>query len=113
MISETLMERLNSFLALKDDWDSYGSFPITSAAVGDTAFFIDEAKSEIEGDVGPLPNGGIDIEWEIGEDSLLVEISPDGTIVAWAMRKDGVDTCGTYDGDIQALVGRLRSQTTR
>ncbi len=106
-ISQELHNKLNEFLKLKDDWDSYGGVPITTKAVINTAVILDAAGDEVEVHIGPLPNGGIDIEWEIGDSELLLEVFPDGEKANWVLRHGEDYTNGTFDGDIKTLLKEL------
>ena len=101
IIDSELDARLNSFLELEDKWDSYGGVPITNQAVDAARRIINESCRTPE--VGPLPNGGIDIEW--GE--LLVKVQPGGQILGWAMYKDGQSSHGIYTGNIIFLISTL------
>ncbi len=71
-------EKLDQFLELRSNWDSYGAPPLKSET-------IDEARGVLLAVVGmglPLPwmapggDGSIGMQWEFGGEVLYLEVSP-------------------------------------
>ncbi len=100
-------DTFDMFVGLKEDWDSYGGIPITPEAITTAKQIIADAGKCIDAEVGPLPNGGIDIEWEIGDRALLIEVSPSGGVCGWALQQGHTYTNGTYVGDVEHLIGTI------
>jgi hypothetical protein len=83
------LERLAEFATLADDWDSYGAVPITAVAIDVARELAAEIISRHalsirpEGytfDVVPLPNGGVQLEWDVAARHLEVAVNPDGEL---------------------------------
>ena len=76
------IKRLNEVLELPENWDSYGSRPVTRVA-GDRAMEI-LTRSDIEyflaPRVVPVSGGGLQLEWKSNNRSLEIEILDDGSI---------------------------------
>lgn len=67
---------------LRDDWDSYGSPPISPAALHTSTrliAMIDPGDLPVPC-VFPVPGGGMQLEWIVGQRELELEILPDGTV---------------------------------
>jgi len=105
--------------ALEDNWDSYGSLPITTPAI----LMVKQIIADIEDDCGfcvafgPLPTGGIDIEIDEddGNNNLLIEVFPEGEHANWALYSEANNlemqsTCGTYTGNVQELIYRMEEE---
>ena len=73
-----VLGQLTTIFDLPDNWDSYGSPPITDAAKA-TATTIASMLIH-EPTVGPVPGGGVQYEWRLGTFFLEVEVMPDGTV---------------------------------
>ena len=83
------LERLETFSKLDDDWDSYGAVPISPVAI----LIARELAADIVNrhmlsirppdysfDVVPAPDGGVQLEWDIGSQHLEIAIDPRGTL---------------------------------
>lgn len=68
---ENLEERLDGFLNLKPDWDSYGAEPISGLAT--------EAAKHLV--VFPTPRGGVQFELHAGGSDVEIEIDAKGQVV--------------------------------
>lgn len=88
-----LFERLDMLSMLEPDWDSYGGAPPTARAIGLASRMIVESVASVrEGPtaVMPLPNGGLQLIWEHGQDELQVDVGPGGCLGYLAVhRGDG------------------------
>jgi len=89
---------------LPDNWDGEGS-PAPKPVVIEEALRV---LSEIEpyempmAQIGPVPGGGLGIEWRLGERDLNLEILPDGSIEYLKSEKTatGFDVDQMEDGQI-------------
>ena len=76
-----LFERLDVLSMLEADWDSYGGLPPTARAIGLASRVIVEAVAhagEPPAAVMPLPDGGLQLIWDHGQDELQVDVGPAG-----------------------------------
>jgi len=67
---------------LRYDWDSYGSPPVSSMALTASTrliAMIDPEDLPVP-HVFPVPGGGIQLEWIVGQRELEIVILPDGTV---------------------------------
>jgi len=82
----SVLDRLESFLELPESWDSYGAVPISPAAVAATrnllvALEVELARhpdSGVPSLVGPVPDGGTQLEWQSAGRLLEITVGPDG-----------------------------------
>lgn len=94
-MNESMTDRIKSFAALKEGWNSYESRTISKIAI-DAALKVAPLFEECEGwGVYPTPDGGILFE---GNDADLFEFTSEGT---WEAQ-----FCGTKDSDkaVEALL---------
>ncbi|MEA5448793.1 hypothetical protein VB780_09460 [Leptolyngbya sp. CCNP1308] len=70
------------FKELTENWDSYGSPKITEDAFQSLLNVLFQVQNEILPSpfICPVPGGGLQLEWEIGEYELELEFLPDGSI---------------------------------
>ncbi len=66
---------LTNLRELKDDWDGDGSPPPTEAAID-----LAEAILNTPGLAFATPEGGVQIEWHVGDEHALIDITPHGLI---------------------------------
>ena len=92
----SLVERargtLRQLTALEEGWDGYDGLPTLPRVAEHTQLFLEqvEACTSVAPDLVPLPNGGVQLEWYIGEVEIEVEIEPDGTTtILFECRSDG------------------------
>lgn len=85
-IALSVQRKLLTFADLEQDWDSYGSYPVSFKAVAKASalfdkvinnFFKAKGGSVYPFDIAPLKNGGVQLEWRGPNGSLEVEIGPD------------------------------------
>lgn len=81
------LERLEEFKGLGEDWDSYGAAVISRRSIGLARDIAAEVVSSHalsirpEGyifDVVPTPDGGVQLEWTVGDQHLEIAIEPQG-----------------------------------
>ena len=107
-ILPTFASRIRHLQELEPDWDGNGGVPITDDAV-DRAAIILAIASRLDDTleepfIAPLPNGGLQIEWEVesGKECLVV-IPPDGTDVEYLL-----ETPTASGDDFDATEGFLK-----
>jgi hypothetical protein len=96
--------RLAELAALEADWDSYGAYPPTPAALDGARQFlthVEELYWRTAGErtrptsISPLPSGGIELEWRKPEELIAVDIGADGR---WGyLRKIGSGRDARYE----------------
>jgi hypothetical protein len=83
------LERLEEFATLPEDWDSYGAVPISAVAIDRARELAAEIISKHalsirpEGysfDVVPTPDGGVQLEWVVGDQHLEIAIGSHGAL---------------------------------
>ena len=85
-----VLSRINSYLSLKSNWDSYGAEQPGTAAIENACRFVkalDRQRIPVYF-TAPGPNGEVLIELKDGNKSIEVTFEPDGTL-----------TCAKFDGD--------------
>jgi hypothetical protein len=84
--------RLDALAALGEDWDSYGAVPIAPLAIR-TAFHLMDRVVQHGGRapyfVGPIPYGGVEIEYRNGNRSIEIDIHPDKKLDILTVLGDG------------------------
>lgn len=91
-LAERARGTLNKLMALKEGWDGYDGLPTLARVAEHTRMFLEEVEAYTSSapDLVPLPNGGVQLEWYIGEVEIEVEIEPDGTTtILFECRADG------------------------
>ncbi len=83
---QQIEKQIDEFLAYEKDWDYEGALPL-SKEVAELAknllvefvdrFGPDPSLEWQEPEVSPLPNGGLDLEWDNPKRKLLLFIRPD------------------------------------
>lgn len=90
--------------ALSDNWDGEGSPAIKRPVLEVMNRLIKEIDSYelTEAHIGPVPGGGLGIEWRCGNRDLNLEILPDGSIEFLKAEKTplGFDPDEMVDGQI-------------
>jgi hypothetical protein len=66
--------KLKELSELEENWDSYGALPISKDVIQFVGRIMD--LLEAEPFICPLNDGGIQIEWELGDRFIELEISP-------------------------------------
>ena len=78
----TCLAKISEFSQLPANWDSYGSNPISGAAVKMSLRFLFEAPMLLisEPTVSPVPGGGLGFHWRVENRDLELEFTPDGSV---------------------------------
>jgi hypothetical protein len=66
---------LDKLRALKDDWDDDGAVAPTEEAINLAELILNAQPAAV-----PRTNGGVQIEWNVGETDVVIVITPDGTM---------------------------------
>lgn len=81
----TAEQRLDHFLELEPDWDSYGALIINPKAIGLARLILAEWPDAFP---VPSPGGGVRMEWINNGQELDVGFSPDGSSFEWLYDPD-------------------------
>ena len=73
-------QRLDSFLKLEINWDSYGAPAISRKALLAAQNIMFYLLTDAPSFVAPTSHGGVTLEWSRGGYSIEIEIGPDGEI---------------------------------
>ena len=93
-----LLGRLEAFRSLSENWDSYGSDPISPKAIAaarDVLFSLKERFSPVVGsdflplNVAPIADGGVQFEWKGATRVLEIEVTAEGSLAYFAVEGRG------------------------
>lgn len=104
--AEGIHERLDSFAALEEGWDSYGSHRITAEAIAAAKVVVDSIG------VVPTVHGGVGVY--LANEGVIIEIGPDGEVVdTWLASRDVTDYVRAVlsRGDASGAIAALRPST--
>lgn len=117
LVEPTLLpafDRIAEMAKLPPNWDREDADPPTPRAVGRACYLI-EAVAEAQERRGfgrvapstssPIPDGGLQIEWEGPNARIDVQVGPDGSygyLVTW-----GLDREATYEEADEAPLGKI------
>lgn len=108
------VERLRSFQELEEDWDSYGAARIHPIAIRTAKAIIEDlslrSADHVPFHVAPMPNGGVQMEWQHPETARVLElwIHPTGGIRCY-VEAPGFSPRETELPSIQAALGEVLS----
>lgn len=115
-----LSDRLERLGSLDAGWDGYGGHPPTPKAVEMTAILLLAAHGLTRGSlstpfVAPLPDGGLEIEWELESGTeLMLVVPPGGTNVSYLLDEltesgEIIESEGAVprDASVSELIDRL------
>lgn len=76
-----ILNRLESFSSLKSNWDSYGGDPLDPTAIANAKEYVTEVFTAQKPFCSPLPDGGIQVDFEFDNSRTEVEIYRDSANV--------------------------------
>lgn len=99
------LEKISEYAQLPQNWDSYGSDPISGEAIKTALRFLAEGPMELvpEPSVSPVPGGGLGFHWRVDSRDLELEFLPNGTIKSLKTRRPGSGEIETEEGEVQSL----------
>jgi len=76
------VEKLNQLLRLERGWDALGATQVSETASVAAILWLDLLAEDdtFSPQIFPLPNGGVQVEWLAGGESLEIEIGPQNTV---------------------------------
>ncbi len=82
---------LNALLELSDGWDGRRAHAVTIPAIQATVHVLAVVTNETSAppQLFPLPDGGIQVEWHVGGNSIEIEIDAEGEPHVLAQTSDG------------------------
>jgi hypothetical protein len=81
--------QLNELLRLDAGWDGGAADPVSMEAVKSIVAVIGQISSDSVPFVFPLPDGGLQIEWHAGHESVEIEVDSEGTAHLLVTAPDG------------------------
>ncbi len=89
--SRAMSEKLRELRSLPLNWDSYGASPIADSAVQTSLSVIGHLRrlNLPEPIVVPVPDGGVQFEWQNERCELEVEVRPDKTVEFLVVDRNG------------------------
>ncbi len=108
------IEEIEALTLLEPDWDSYGAAAISPQAIAlakDLVVYtaIGAASLRIEAHpyyIGPVPDGGVHIEWRRDGREIQVEVRPNQTLGCLVIKQHDTQRDREYREDVP-LVGVL------
>ncbi|MDQ6948829.1 MAG: hypothetical protein M3256_21865 [Actinomycetota bacterium] len=80
---QAVLQRLNDFVYLGPDWDSYGARPIeNSACIAVLDLLLQNQWDGPEPTVTPTPSGGVMLGWEADDKGVELWLDPTGSVTA-------------------------------
>jgi hypothetical protein len=101
---DALRTRLGEISTLEDNWDSYGAMAPTATALKQAELLVINLDKNFGWELGqlavpheafPNPDGGIELEWSVGDRVLGLEIGPEGRFRF--LLKNGHGSSATYE----------------
>jgi len=87
---KTALNSLWNLSKLESDWDSYGASPVDMKCLEIAEMFLGIVAQRFppQPHIGPVPDGGVQVEWHCNGIDLEVEFSPGDSILFFM--KDGI-----------------------
>ena len=84
--------KLNQLLRLERGWDALGAMRVSETAALAAVLWLDLLAEDdtFTPQIFPLPNGGVQIEWLAGGESLEIEIGPGNNVGVLGMDAAGI-----------------------
>lgn len=113
------LERIRSFSALPENWDSYGAHPLSPTAVATAVDILVKSLRLPIYEIGtvvdavPSPDGGVLVEWESPSARFQLRVHADGTMagvridITNGASVDWTDVSINADSDVLDQLARL------
>jgi len=88
-------QRLADLARLEEDWDSYGAAPIAPEAIKIASHLMRRVLMHRPYPpyfVGPIPYGGVEIEWRNCDKRVEIDVRPDGSLDVLTVTGTGPST---------------------
>ena len=97
-ISEQVRPKINELIALAYGWDSYNALPVQDDVVECVYALLEMLGSytQIKPDIVPLRNGGLQLEWFVGDHELEVSIEPGDRICVYYEQNEDQETAQEF-----------------
>lgn len=86
--------RIANLMNVHPDWGDEGGLPVTPSAAKmamEVLLRLITADNRATPQMSPTGDGGLDIEWLVSGNHLSLSVAPDGNIILWATKHDGVE----------------------
>lgn len=105
-----LRDQLARFLALPENWDTFGAKPVTQDVAARVVTLLFELVQENtpEPFLCPTTTGSVQIEWYVGDISLMLEVHP-SLEVEFVLDMDGQ----AYDGELTSHLALVHEAIRR
>ncbi len=105
--------RLAELAALREDWDGYGARRLDHDALRLADDVLEDMMQRLPllPDIFPVPDGGVQLEWEVGPVELELELEPGGRSAIFICQ-DRISG-QRFDGELPADDGLLRIALAR
>lgn len=100
MNREEVIHKINSYLSLPENWDSYGGIAPTSENVEFVKGIVEKFPNHLYF-CCPGPNGEIEVDWRIGDIQIEAFFEEDGNHM---LVEDMLEGLYLYDGKFSELV---------
>lgn len=78
-VADADLRPLYDLAHLPADWSGHGSRPVAGEAITEAARFIRQVGTPPDF-LGPLGNGGVQLEWDGDREEMQLEVHPDGRL---------------------------------
>ena len=112
--------RIRHLATLEPDWDGDGGDPMAPEAMGTTAWILLTTRALTpagvpEPFVAPLPDGGLQVDWESPSGAeLMLVVQPNGTVIEFLLDTptesgglEGTEGIVSEDATLSELMARL------
>ena len=102
---ENTLNKIDSFKELKYDWDSYGANEISKQSIETSKEIVKIINELINNEIYafPMPNGGVQIEFQ----NIELEVYNESTIELLQFDIDD-ELIDEYTGNINEIIGHLK-----
>ena len=115
------LQQIEELSTLEPNWDGEGASQISALAVAKSTRLAVQAKEQIKvlpSFVSPIPDGGLQVEWQTGTSRLELMVAPDGELAgllvntAKHLPRNTVEEHNISDDRVMALLEEMYSRWT-